>query len=110
MRDSFKVWLRSEIEEAAHYNGWFVFNLSFLGNDLLEDKTEPPHPPSYTVSSNFYGNLRVQDEDLIPAMQGSPFYKCFMDFHLSLTILGHLHQVISIMIVIIMIAEILLTQ
>jgi hypothetical protein len=76
-KDAFKYWLRSEVEEAAHYNAWFVFNLSFQGNELLYDHSEPPAPQSYKVFSDYYGDLCVPEEDLIPAMQGSPFYKCF---------------------------------
>jgi len=66
-----------EIKEAAHHEGWFVFNLSFLGSELLYDKVEPSQPPAYKVTSNYYGNLCVPEDELIPAMQGSPFYKCF---------------------------------
>jgi len=76
-KDDFKHWLRSEVEEAAHYNAWFVFNLSFQDSELQYVQTKPPTPQSYKVSSEFYGDLCVLDEDLIPAMQGSPFYKCF---------------------------------
>jgi hypothetical protein len=75
MRSTFTVWLKSEVEEVAHYNAWFVFNLSFLGSDLLEVHQEPPIPHVYKFSSKFYGEVCVPDEYLIPGMQGSPFFK-----------------------------------
>ena len=62
---------------AAHYEGRFVFNLSFQGSELHFEKFEPPQPQSYKVTSEYFGDLCVPEDELIPAMQGSPFYKCF---------------------------------
>jgi hypothetical protein len=76
-KDAFKHWFRAEIEEAAHYEGWFVFNLSFQGSELNFERFEPPQPQTYKVTSEYYGDLCVPEDELIPAMQGSPFYKCF---------------------------------
>jgi hypothetical protein len=76
-KDAFRQWLRAEVEEAAHYNAWFVFNLSFQGSELIYENSNPPNPQNYKVTSEFYGDLCVPEDDLIPAMQGSPFYKCF---------------------------------
>jgi hypothetical protein len=76
-KEAFIQWFRAEIEEATHHEGWFVFNLSFLGSELQFEKTKPAQPPSYKVISEYFGDLCVPEDELIPAMQGSPFYKCF---------------------------------
>jgi hypothetical protein len=70
-------------------------------------QTEPPAPQGYKVSSNFYGDVCVPEEDLIPAMQGSLSTNVSMASHHSLIIMVRHHQVKSTLIV--MIVEILST-
>jgi len=48
-----------------------------MGSELHYLKTEPSQPPCYKVKSDYFGHLCVSEDDLIPAMQGSPFYRCF---------------------------------
>jgi len=76
-KDAFRQWLRVEVEKAAHYNAWFVFNLSFQGSELIYENYNPPNPQTYKVTNEFYGDLCVPEDELIPAMQGSQFNKCF---------------------------------
>jgi len=76
-KDAFKQWLHAEVEEAAHYNAWFVFNLSFQGSELVYEKSNPPNPQTFKVTNEFYGDLCVPKDDLILAMQESQFYRCF---------------------------------
>jgi hypothetical protein len=33
-KEAFKQWFIAEVQEAAHYEAWFVFNLSFRGSEL----------------------------------------------------------------------------
>lgn len=76
-KDAFIHWFQAEIEEASHYEAWFIFNLSFQGSELLCERFNPPNPQSYKVTSDFFGDICVPDDELILAMQGSPLYKCF---------------------------------
>jgi hypothetical protein len=76
-KEAFKIWFHAEVCEAAQHEAWFVFSLSYMGSELHYVPTEPYEPPCYKVTSNYYGNLCVPEDELIPAMQGSPFYRCF---------------------------------
>jgi len=76
-KEAFKIWFHAEICEAAQHEAWFVFNLSYMSSELHYVPTEPYQPPCYKVTSKYYGNLCVPEDELIPALQGSPFYRCF---------------------------------
>jgi hypothetical protein len=71
------MWFHAEICEAAQHEAWFVFNLSFYGSELHYLPTQPHESVFYKVISEYYGEICVAEEDLILAMQGSPFYRCF---------------------------------
>jgi hypothetical protein len=76
-REAFKIWFHAEVCEAAQHEAWFVFSLSYMGSDLHYVPIEPYDPPCYKVTSTYYGNLCVPDDELIPSMKGSPFYRSF---------------------------------
>jgi hypothetical protein len=44
---------------------------------MINSKTSDS-PPCYKVHSDYFGELCVPEDELIPAMQGSPFYRCFV--------------------------------
>jgi len=48
-----------------------------MSSNLHYVSTDPSAPPFYKITSTYYGNTCVPDNELIPAMQGSPFYKSF---------------------------------
>jgi hypothetical protein len=76
-KEAFIQWFQAEVQEAAHYEGWFTFKLSFMGSELHFQKTEPSQPPCYKVTNDYFGDLCIPEDELIPAMKGSPFYICF---------------------------------
>ena len=76
-REAFKIWFHAEVCEAAQHEAWFVFNLSYMSINLRDISTTPSAPPCYKITSTYHGNTCVPDDELIPAMQGSPFYKSF---------------------------------
>jgi hypothetical protein len=74
-RDAFKIWFHAEVCEAAQHEAWFVFSLSYETCNLLEQNTDGP--PCYKIRSNYFGTTCVPEDELISAMQGSPFYRSF---------------------------------
>jgi len=76
-REAFKIWFHAEVCEAAQHEAWFVFSLSYMHSTLKYLPTEPYQPPCYKVISTYYGDECIPDNELIPAMQGSPFYRSF---------------------------------
>jgi len=48
-----------------------------MGSELHHKATEPSQPPSYKVTNDYFGDLCIPEDELIPAMKGSPFYICF---------------------------------
>lgn len=75
-QDAFKIWFHAEVCEATLHEAWFVFSLSFMGSKL-QYSASTSSDPCYQIKSSFYGNVCVPDEELIPSMQGSPFYRSF---------------------------------
>jgi hypothetical protein len=71
----FITWLRSEVEEAAKTNCWFVFRISYHGSKLIVEH-KPPEEPSYKIQSVFYGYVTTPEDEMPMHMMGSPFYKC----------------------------------
>lgn len=75
-RDAFKVWFHAEICEAAQYEAWFVFNLTFEYSDLMEAASSSQNRQFY-IKSNYFGKTCVPKDELISQMMGSPFYESF---------------------------------
>jgi len=75
-RDAFKVWFHAEVCEAAQYEAWFVFNLTFETCDLMEAPSSSRDKQFY-IKSNYFGKTCVPQDELIPNMMGSPFYESF---------------------------------
>jgi hypothetical protein len=53
------------------------FQLSFMGSELHFKRLSHLSLLAYKVTSDYFGDLCVPEDELIPAMQGSPFYRCF---------------------------------
>jgi hypothetical protein len=75
-KDAFKMWFHAEISEAAHFEAWFVFCLSFTTTDLFESACTSSHR-QFHIKNNYYGSTCVPKDELIPGMMGSPFFESF---------------------------------
>lgn len=76
-KEAFKVWFHAEVCEAAQHEAWFMFPLSFETSTLLIVPVKPWEPSCYKISSKYFGSTCVPEDELIPAMIGSPFYESF---------------------------------
>jgi hypothetical protein len=76
-KDAFKQWFKQKLKKLLTMKDGF-FNLSFQGSELIfEKKLSHLILKLIKLPVNYYGDLCVPEDELIPAMQGSPFYKCF---------------------------------
>ena len=75
-RDAFKIWFHAEICEAAQYEAWFIFDLTFETSDLMEAASTSQNR-QYYIKSNYYGRTCIPQDELVPGMMGSPFYESF---------------------------------
>jgi hypothetical protein len=69
--------LRSELEEATKSNAWLCFGIMYSGSILQLQYHRPPDLPHFKIKSKFWGFNCNPENERVPTMMGSPFYRSF---------------------------------
>jgi len=73
----FIIWLRFELEEVAKSNEWFCFEILYFGSTLQLQYHRPPYLPHFREKNKIWGFNCNPENERVPTMMGSPFYRSF---------------------------------